>query len=408
MTTTIHVPGAVFTEREHVVPLDHSRPDGEAITVFTREVADPDGLDKPYLVFLQGGPGFEAARPTSPPTGWIARALRDYRVLLLDQRGTGRSTPVGEIPGDNPAAQAQYLTHFRADSIVRDAEWIRQELGVERWSVLGQSFGGFTSMTYLSFAPEGLREVFITGGLAPIGRSVDDIYAATYVRLIEQNRRYFARYPDDRARVHDIHRRLANEEVVLPCGDVLTGCRFKQLGLWLGDSAGFELLHHVVELPFGSRAFLHDVEQAVRFTRNPIYATLHESSYADGVATRWSADRLLPDEVRDSNLFTAEHIFPWMFEDYAALRSHAEAAAILAEHQWSRMFDPSQLQANEVPVAASIYVDDLYVERTFAEETAAAIRGLRPWITNEFAHNGLRADGDRVLGHLIDLLHGRA
>ncbi len=105
-------------------------------------------------------------------------------MLLLDQRGTGRSTPVGSvIPGDTPEAQAEYLTHFRADSIVRDAELIRRELGVDRWSVLGQSFGGFTSMTYLSIAPEGLREAFITGGLSPIGRPVDDIYGATYRRL---------------------------------------------------------------------------------------------------------------------------------------------------------------------------------------------------------------------------------
>ena len=108
------------------MPLDHARPDGPQITVFTREVAAPDGADRPYLVFLQGGPGFEAARPTSPPTGWMKRAIADYRVLLLDQRGTGRSTPVGaEIPGDTPEAQADYLTHFRADSIVRDAELIR-------------------------------------------------------------------------------------------------------------------------------------------------------------------------------------------------------------------------------------------------------------------------------------------
>ncbi|HEY8987875.1 MAG TPA: alpha/beta fold hydrolase, partial [Candidatus Limnocylindrales bacterium] len=152
---TYNVPGARFTEREHSLPLDHARPDGPRISVFTREVAAPDGADRPYLVFLQGGPGFEAARPTSPPIGWMKRALLDYRVLLLDQRGTGRSTPVGpEIPGASAKTQAEYLTRFRADSIVRDAERIRGELGVERWSVLGQSFGGFTSMTYLSIAPE--------------------------------------------------------------------------------------------------------------------------------------------------------------------------------------------------------------------------------------------------------------
>ena len=406
---TFRAPGAVFIERDHTVPLDHTDPGGPTITVFTREVAAPDGRDRPYLVFLQGGPGFEAARPTSPPTGWMKRALLDYRVLLLDQRGTGRSTPVGaRIPGDTAQDQADYLTHFRADSIVRDAELIRTELGVERWSILGQSFGGFTSITYLSIAPESLAEVFITGGLSPIGRPVDDIYAATYRRLLRSHERYFERYPDDRARIRDILRRLDDEDVRLPSGDRLTARRFRQLGLWLGDSAGFELLHHVVELPFGSSAFLHDAGNGVRFDRNPIYATLHESSYADGVATRWSADRLLPDAVEAEGLMTAEHVFPWMWEDYAGLRPQREAAESLAEHVWPRLYDADQLRRNEVPVAATIYVNDLFVERDFAEETADTIRGIRVWETDEFEHNGLRAEGERVLGRLIDLVRGRA
>ena len=141
MAVTYRVPGAVLTERAHLVPLNHSMPAGEKITLFTRELAAPDGLERPYLLFLQGGPGFEAARPTAPPSGWQKRALADYRVLLIDQRGTGRSTPVGDIPGSTPRDQAAYMTHLRADGIVRDAELIRQELGIDRWSVLGQSFG---------------------------------------------------------------------------------------------------------------------------------------------------------------------------------------------------------------------------------------------------------------------------
>ncbi|HEX7950993.1 MAG TPA: alpha/beta fold hydrolase [Candidatus Limnocylindrales bacterium] len=409
MSPPYRVPGAILTEREHVVPLDHARPDGPTISVFTREVADPDGLRRPYLVFLQGGPGFEAARPTSPPSGWMKRALEDYRVLLLDQRGTGRSTPVGSVvPGETPADQATYLTHFRADSIVRDCELIRQELGVERWSVLGQSFGGFTSMTYLSIAPEGLREALITGGLSPIGRPVDDIYGATYRRLIDKNRRYFQRYPDDRARVRHTLRRLDQEDVRLPSGDRLTARRFRQLGMWLGDSAGFELLHHVIELPVGSLAFLHDTEAGVGFARNPIYATLHESSYADGLATRWSAHRIIPDEVESEQYFTAEHVFPWMWEDYGGLRPQRDAAVLLAEHPWPALYDADRLRRNEVPVAATIYANDLYFERDFAVETAATIRGLRSWQTDEYEHNGLRADGERVLGRLIDLVRGRA
>ncbi len=407
---TYSIPGAVLTEREHDVPLDHDQADGARISVFTREVAAPDGADRPYLVFLQGGPGMEATRPTASPSGWLKRAMQDFRVLLLDQRGTGRSTPVGSVlPGDSPQHQAEYLAHFRADSIVRDAELIRRELGVERWSLLGQSFGGFTSMTYLSIAPGGVREALITGGLSPIGRPVDDVYAATYRRLIHKNREYFDRYPEDRDRSQAILRRLADEEVRLPNGDRLTARRFRQLGMWLGMSDGFERLHDVLELPFGSNAFLYDAQRgASGWERNPIYATLHESSYADGVATRWASARLLPTEVEEEGYFTGEHVFPWMWEDYSGLRGHAAAAEILAEHEWPALYDAAQLRHNDVPVAATIYVNDLYVEREFAEETAAAIRGLKPWVTNEFEHNGLRADGDRVLGRLLDLVRGRA
>ena len=124
---------------------------------------------------------------------------------MLDQRGTGRSTPVGTLPGMSPEQQAEYLAHFRADSIVRDAEWIRRELGVERWSVLGQSFGGMCVTTYLSLAPEGLREAFMTGGIPPLGPRIDEVYARTYARVLERNRRYYERYPADRERALALH-----------------------------------------------------------------------------------------------------------------------------------------------------------------------------------------------------------
>jgi pimeloyl-ACP methyl ester carboxylesterase len=404
---TYRVPGATLIEREHTVPLHHDEPDGDTIAVFTREIAIPGGEDRPYLVFLQGGPGHEAARPSAPPEGWQKRALQDYRLLMLDQRGTGRSTPVGDIPGDTPEAQAEYLASFRADSIVRDAELIRQELGVDRWSVLGQSFGGFCTMTYLSFFPESLDGAMVTGGLSPIGRPVDDVYAATYARMVERDEAYFERYPDDRRRVRDIVARLESADVRLPNGDRLTSRRFLQLGNALGMSYGPEKIHHVLELPFGSRAFLHDIEPALGFARNPLYATVHEACYADGGATRWSADRLFPEQFREELLFTGEHIFRWMWEDYGALRSHAAAAELLAQREWPRLYDPEQLARNEVPAAATVYYDDPYVVREFAMEAAGQIRGLKPWITNEYLHDGLRTGGDRVIGRLIDLVKNR-
>jgi pimeloyl-ACP methyl ester carboxylesterase len=407
---TVEVPGLVVVEHEFEVPLDHARPDGERITVFAREVADPDGRDRPFLLFLQGGPGFEAARPTGRSNpAWLDRALRDYRVLLLDQRGTGRSTPVGTLPGMTPAEQAEYLTHFRSDSIVRDAEWIRGELGVGTWSVLGQSFGGFCTLAYLSHAPQSLREAFFTGGLPPVGRDVDDVYRATFVRLLERNRRYYRRYPGDRDRVLALHEWVTSEDVRLPSGDRLTWRRFRQLGNVLGVSDGAERLHHVLELPAGSPAFLHDVESTLPFgARNPLYTVVHEASYADGGATRWSAQRVLPAEYAERpELFTGEHVFPWLFEDCGGLAPLREAADILAEHHWPRVFDADRLRANEVPCAAAVYAEDAFVEREFSEQTAALVGGLRMWLTNEYEHNALRADGGRVLDRLIGLARGR-
>lgn len=410
MTASFIVPGAVLTEREHRVPLVHGQPQRGEISVFTREVAAPDGRERPYLVFLQGGPGFEALRPTSPPTGWLARALLDFRVLLLDQRGTGRSTPIGAVlPGATPAEQAEHLTHFRADSIVRDLERIRADLGVDRWSLLGQSFGGFTALSYLSLAPEGLREVLVTGGVAPVHqRPVDDIYAATWGRVREANQRFHARYPGDLERLRAILRRLDDEDVRLPSGDRLTARRFRQVGLWLGDSAGFERLHHLLELPFGSPAFLWDAQLASPWERNPLYATLQEACYADGGATRWSAQRMAPEDALSGDLLGGEHVFAWMWDDHAGLAGHRDAARLLAGHAWPRLYDPDRLSRNEVPVAATVYVDDLYVERAFAEETVRGVRGMRAWVTNEFAHNGLRSDGERILDRLLDMVRGRA
>ncbi len=417
MPTVVHTPGLVLTEHTLTVPLDHAHPaDGRTIEVFAREVADPDGTERPFLVFFQGGPGFEAARPTgraggvvSP--GWLDRALRDFRVLLLDQRGTGRSTPVGVAALDamTAAQQAEYLTHFRADAIVADAELLRESLGIDRWSVLGQSFGGFCVTTYLSIAPAGLREALLTGGLPPLRTAVDDVYRHTYARVLERCRRYYERYPGDRERIRRLRGLAQDGAIVLPGGDRLTWRRCRQLGQLLGMSDGAERLHYLLELPVDSPAFRHDLEGATEFDRNPIYAVLHEACYADGEVTAWSAQRMLPDAYdEDSELLTGEHIYPWMLDDYGSLTPLREAAEILAHHAWPTLYDPGALAANEVPAAAAIYAEDMYVERVYSEATAAAIPGLRPWVTSEFDHNGLRADGERVLGRLLDLTRGRA
>lgn len=401
--------GLLLTDHEFQLPLDHSQPGGAQTTVFCREVAVPDGRERPYLVFFQGGPGHEAARPTGNPLspGWLKRALKEFRVLFLDQRGTGRSTPVSSLYGLDAPAQAAYLGHLRADSIVADAEMIRARLGAERWSVLGQSFGGFCVFTYLSKAPEGLREAIVTGGVPPVGVSVDDVYRATYLRMLERNRHYYRLFPEDRQRVGRLRERVLSEPLVLPSGDKLSWRRLRQLGIMLGMSDGAERLHHLVELPPDSPAFGHDVEANLGFARNPLYAVIHEACYADGGTTGWSAERVWPQEFeKDPDLFTGEHVFRWMFEEYRALSPLADAADMVAQRRWDRLYDEGRLKGNRVPAAALVLADDPYVERRYSEETAARTAGMRLWLTNQYLHNALRDDGARVLDRLLGLARG--
>ena len=421
------LPGMVLIDHEFKVPLDHARPDGERISVFVREVVatDQEKKNPPWLVFFQGGPGFGALRPENK-SGWLKRALKEYRVLLLDQRGTGRSTPINYQTLAHlatPKEQADYLKNFRADSIVRDAELIRRELIGEknRWSVLGQSYGGFCITHYLSAAPDGLKEAIITGGLPPLNHSPDDVYRATYQRVIDKNRLYCKRYPDDAERTRSIVDYLASHEVNLPGGDRLSPRHFQQLGIAFGFSTGFERTHYLLEDAFlqGSAdqeisySFLRGFENALAFETNPIYAILHESIYCEGAASNWSAERIRSEypefEITPNQpvLFTGEMVYPWMFEEYKYLRPLKKAAEILAAYDgWPHLYDKSVLQSNTVPCVAAIYYNDMYVERTLSEETARNIRGIMPWVTNEHEHDGLRVDGEKVLGHLLDMLHG--
>lgn len=429
MSITHRLPGLVLTDHEFQVPLDYSQPDGARLTLFAREVVSVSkaAAHLPWLVFLQGGPGFGAPRPIDPDTpGWLKRATQDYRVLLFDQRGTGRSTPISYqslARFQAPQAQADYLKLFRADNIVRDAEWIRQELKIDRWSVLGQSFGGFCVTTYLSIAPAGLREAFMTGGLPPIDHHPDDVYRATYPRVREKNRLYFERYPDDVERVRDVVTYLLKHEVCLPCGDPLTPQRFQQLGASFGLSDGFELVHYLLEEAFVDGAdgqeisytFLRGVENALHFDTNPIYALLHEPLYCEGLASCWSAERIrteFPEFAVTSDrpvLFAGEMVYPWMFDQYRTLRPLKEAAHLLAQFDgWPQLYDRGVLQQNTVPTAAALYYNDMYVDRLLSEETAAQIKGIQVWVTSEYEHNGLRADGEKILGRLIEMVRGEA
>jgi pimeloyl-ACP methyl ester carboxylesterase len=423
-----HQPGTVLTDHVFTVPLDHARPGGEQIEVFAREVAARRGksAELPWLVFFQGGPGFGAQRPVGRDS-WLDRALRDYRVLLLDQRGTGASTPatrqtLARFP--TAAAQADYLAHFRADSIAADAELIRPQLtGGAPWSVLGQSFGGFCTVSYLSAAPGGVGEAFITGGLPGLTSTADEVYRLTYRQVAAKNHAHYERYPQDVERTRRVALRLADSPATMPGGGTLTVERFQALGHVLGSSTGSHSLHYLLEAAFAgpelSDDFLYRAEDSLRYGSAPLYAVLHEACYAQGAATRWSAQRVRAEFPEfdalavlgsdDPVLFTGEMVYPWVLRLDPALRPLAEAAELLAQRtDWPDLYDPGQLARTAVPVAAAIYFDDMYVPRELSLQTAAAIRGLRPWVTSEYDHDGLRVSNGAVLDRLIRMSRGDA
>ncbi len=145
----------------------------------------------------------------------------------------------------------------------------------------------------------------------------------------------------------------------------------------------------------------------------PIYG---QRSVAPG-GTRWAAERVRREFPRfdadaalagdDPVLFTGETIHPWMFATDPALAPLREAAELLAQReQWPDLYDAGQLAANEVPVAAAIYHDDMYVDTADSLATARAVRGLRTWVTDEYEHDGLRVSGGKVLDRLVRLARG--
>ncbi|MFD7894471.1 alpha/beta fold hydrolase [Streptomyces sp. NPDC059743] len=429
--TSYRQPGVVLTDHHFSVPLDHGDPSGERIELFAREVvasAKADA-DLPWLVYLEGGPGFGVRRFTGRQA-WLGRALQEFRVLLLDQRGTGLSTPANRqsLPlRGGPREQADYLAHFRADSIVRDCETIRPGLtGGAPWTLLGQSFGGFCATHYLSTAPEGLRTVLITGGLPSLDATADEVYRAAYPRIARKVEAHYARYPQDIGRARRIAEHVAEHRPVLPSGYVLTPEAFQSLGILLGSGDGSHQLHYLLENAFVaapggpvlSDAFQEGVAAALSYAGHPLYAVLHEVIYAQGGRpTDWAAERVRAEFTRFDAAkalagegplyFTGESIHPWHFESDPALRPLRETAELLAARgDWPALYDTGRLAANEVPVAAVVYHDDMYVDTEHSLRTARAIRGLRTWVTDEYEHDGVRAGAPRVLDRLLALARG--
>jgi pimeloyl-ACP methyl ester carboxylesterase len=446
------------------------------------------------ILYLQGGPGFGAPVPVASlglekDSSWAAKALEMYtRVVLMDQRGTGQSTPItkqtleikfpnlflldsketvnltlNELEGEDAALVKQavleatsYLSHFRADNIVQDAEEIRDALltpietdnTARPWGCsLGQSFGGFCLMTYLSQVAHPPQLCLFTGGIAPILTQTYDVYASLWERAKERSLLYYDMYPSDIVQVKKIVSRLLVEPVSLPSGGKLTARRFLQLGLALGGSpTSFARLHALINSAFVEgtdesalkfrRTFLKEIDSEQNFDDAPIYFWLHESIYANGKnnsPTHWTAHRAYEDKVKSQpdfdfvqtstilstdqpTLFFSEMVFPWMAEDYAELKGvglNAMANDLAAKEDWGKLVDEDQMREvlsdGRSTAAAAVYYDDLYVDFDSCMKVTAhggPLEACKVWITNDYQHSGLRDDGALIFAKLHGMANG--
>ena len=126
----------------------------EPFATGTIEVNEPHQLyweqcgipDGDPILFLHGGPG---AGCSAQDRCFFDPAY--FRIILLDQRGSGRSVPVGDLTNNTMADTA------------RDVEQLREQLGIERWHVFGGSYGSTMALYYAQEFPERCKSLVLRG-----------------------------------------------------------------------------------------------------------------------------------------------------------------------------------------------------------------------------------------------------
>ena len=129
---------------------------GQGHRVYVEQCGNPDGV--PVLV-LHGGPG-----------GGCSPAMRryfdpkNYRVILFDQRGCGRSRPHASV------------THNTTWHLIDDIELIRRELSIDEWRVFGGSWGATNALIYAESHPDRVRNLVMRGVFLMTRNQLDWFY----------------------------------------------------------------------------------------------------------------------------------------------------------------------------------------------------------------------------------------
>jgi proline iminopeptidase len=165
-----------------IEPYDHGMLDvGDGNLVYWEVCGNPAG--KP-AVFVHGGPGSGC----SPTTRQVFDPLR-YRAVIFDQRGCGRSTPSAADPNTD-------LGHNTTDHLIADMEKLRELLGIDRWLLIGGSWGSTLILAYAERFPHRISEIIIFPVTTCRRSEIDWLYRGVRMFFPEQWRRFAALAPE--------------------------------------------------------------------------------------------------------------------------------------------------------------------------------------------------------------------
>jgi pimeloyl-ACP methyl ester carboxylesterase len=169
------------------VPEDHARPDGRKLALAV--VAFPSNtslLARDPLLILDGGPGSAATGLTSFVVHALAPVLSDRAVILMDQRGTGRSNQLTcdlapqhfLVPKDTASCLAELRSHadlskYGTLDFVEDIEALRRALGADHVHLYGASYGSRVAQLYLREHPDVVLSI-VMAGPAPMSMIIPD------------------------------------------------------------------------------------------------------------------------------------------------------------------------------------------------------------------------------------------
>lgn len=404
MNSTVYTPGIESREHEITVPIDRERPELGEISVFARELFTDESL--PALVYFQGGPGKPGPRTMM---GWIPEALERYRVILFDERGTGRSTKIDRTTPER--ITPHLLAHLRPPDVAADADAMREHLGVEQWDLLGNSFGAACAGSYLSYFPEGVRRAHLVGAVPEPEMDVDLFNRLTFELLAQRQRELFDEIPWIKGRIEEVADHLANHDERMPTGEHLSPTRFRMAGVLLGEEDDFARLANLFEMPFTTHRgekrlrgdFLAQLGSIISLETMPLWAVVHEQVMArPGHPVNWSADRIYHDHFEDLTLL-GNHFLRTHFEEDPALRPFYKAVDEV--HRMDDLKAQAQdMGENRVPTAALLFTRDLFIPYELTSRSAAKISNLKLCSHETWFHDGIWAHGDQVATGLFGML----